>query len=479
MEAFLLGGDTVLLVHSGASSKAQATCVCAASRVQLGSMRRSVAWTRREERVTRHAGFRGPCDRARLTRTRLVLLDEEEISKSKAELANVGAASPMANLVAKDIAEQENTAMHQTSADSARTGQTPASVLENVGPAMEVDESRETRCGFVALLGPSNTGKSTLLNKILGQKIAIVSPKVQTTRCRVLGVFTKENTQIVFQDTPGVFDAQSRLDRAMVAAAWNSSSDADVIVVLVDCGLVARHLTTLQAQSVPELDLFDEAPHHANERREAPPVELTMYAKVFDSLRKRKSRVQQGRMVIVLNKVDLVSSEDFDKVKAHIEQIADGLEYRLFAVSALNGRNVKKLVAHLRQSIPEGPFLFPEDMPTDMPMRSIAAEVTREAILNCLHQEIPYSIAVETERFKEIKDGSYAITQNILVERQSQKLIVVGSGGSKIKAIGSAARKELEKILDNRVHLFLDVKVRKDWKNNAKFYETWGLSFDA
>jgi GTPase len=293
-----------------------------------------------------------------------------------------------------------------------------------------------TRCGYVALVGAPNAGKSTLLNRFVGAKLSIVTPKVQTTRSRVLGICVRGATQLIFVDTPGIFAPKRRLDRAMVAAAWAGVEDADIVVVLID----ASHG-------------FDD------ESRQ-----------ILDRL-----KAAGRRFVIALDKIDLVKREA-------LLPLADGLaksyEFeRLFMISGTTGSGVDDLTDFLATALPEGPWLFPEDQLTDLPQRLLAAEVTREQIYLRLHHELPYAASVETESWEERGDGSVKITQTIHVQRAGQKAIVLGKGGTQIKLIGQAARAELERVLGRRVHLFLFVRVTENWPEDRAHYEAIGLDF--
>jgi GTPase len=293
-----------------------------------------------------------------------------------------------------------------------------------------------TRCGYVALIGAPNSGKSTLLNRLVGAKISIVTPKVQTTRSRVLGIAIEGATQIVFVDTPGIFAPRRRLDRAMVAAAWSGAEDADIIVLLVD------------------------APRGLNDEVRA----------ILDRLK------QAGRRaVLALNKVDRMNPEKLLPLTASLS--AEGIFEPVFMISGLTGSGVEDLRRHLAGALPEGPWLFPEDQLSDMPLRLLAAEVTREQLFLRLHQELPYASTVETEAWEEFKDGSVKITQTIFVQRDSQKAIVLGERGQQIKLLGERARAELEKLLERRVHLFLFVKVREGWLEDRERYQAMGLDF--
>jgi GTP-binding protein Era len=295
-----------------------------------------------------------------------------------------------------------------------------------------------SRCGYVALIGAPNAGKSTLLNRLVGHKLAIVTPKAQTTRSRLLGIAIDGPAQIVFVDTPGIFAPRRRLDRAMVAAAWAGAEDADETVLLVDAA-------------------------HGVDR---------------DTRRILDRLAQRGRRsVLALNKIDLVRRET-------LLGLADALSREghfdpVFMISGLKGHGVEDLKRHLAAAVPPGPWLFPEDQLSDAPERLIAAEVTREQVFLQLHDELPYASTVETESWEDRPDGSVRIEQVIYVERQSQRAIVLGEGGQRIKAIGARARFELEHMLDRRVHLFLFVKVRQNWGEDRERYQALGLDYDA
>jgi GTP-binding protein Era len=301
------------------------------------------------------------------------------------------------------------------------------------------DQPSPTRCGFVAILGAPNVGKSTLLNRLVGTKVSIVSPKVQTTRRRILGLTIRGDAQLVFVDTPGIFTpAPGRhLERAMVQAAWRSVDDADRRVLVVD----ARR----------GLDRDTEM--------------------ILAQLGKAK-RPQ----TLALNKIDLVKPPT---VLPLIEQLnRTGVFERVFIVSALTGNGCEDLLNALSEDLPAGPWLFPEDQLSDLSQRAMAAEITREKLFEQLHQELPYSLTVETENWAASADGSEVrIDQTIYVQRDSQKAIVLGKGGRQIKAVGQAARVELEQMLGCRVHLFLFVKVRPKWPEDPERYSEMGLEF--
>ncbi|WP_109466053.1 GTPase Era [Albibacillus kandeliae] len=295
-----------------------------------------------------------------------------------------------------------------------------------------------TRAGFVALIGEPNAGKSTLLNRMVGAKVSIVTHKVQTTRARIRGVAMEGESQIVFVDTPGLFQPRRRLDRAMVAAAWGGASDADVIVLMVE----AHRGITDGVERILE-GLAD---------------------------------VGQGRKVaLAINKIDRVPSE---ALLGLTKDLNDRYAFaETFMISAEKGYGVDALREWLAGELPEGPWLYPEDQIADLPMRMIAAEMTREKLTLRLHQELPYQMTVETENWEERKDGSARIDQVIYVVRDGHKGIVLGHKGETIKAVGKAAREEMEEFLGRKVHLFLQVKVRPNWLEEAERYSEMGLDF--
>ncbi|HVW56402.1 MAG TPA: GTPase Era [Rhizobiaceae bacterium] len=295
-----------------------------------------------------------------------------------------------------------------------------------------------TRSGFVALIGAPNAGKSTLLNRLVGAKVSIVTHKVQTTRAIVRGVATCGNAQIVFVDTPGIFRPRRRLDRAMVTTAWGGAKDADLVLVLIDA----------------ERGITDEAE--------------IMLAALAD--------VRQPKMLI-LNKIDRIRPERLLELSASANSKAAFEE--TFMISALNGSGCDDLLAAVAKRLPEGPWYYPEDQISDLPMRQLAAEITREKLYLRLHQELPYSSHVETEKWEEKKNGSVRIEQVIYVERESQKKIVLGKKGETIRAIGQAARLEIAEILEQPVHLFLFVKVRENWGDDPERYREMGLEFPS
>ncbi|MET3661334.1 GTPase Era [Aquamicrobium ahrensii] len=300
----------------------------------------------------------------------------------------------------------------------------------------EAEATPSTRSGFVALIGAPNAGKSTLLNQLVGAKVSIVTHKVQTTRALVRGIATHGPAQVVFVDTPGIFKPRRRLDTAMVTTAWGGARDADVVLVLIDA----------------ERGIKGDA----------------------DTILERLADVRQPK-VLVLNKVDRVKRENLLAL-ASIANERVAFE-RTFMVSALTGSGCEDLLDYLAEKLPAGPWYYPEDQISDLPMRQLAAEITREKLYLRLHQELPYSSHVETERWEERKDGSVRIEQVIYVERDSQKKIVLGHKGETIRAIGEASRMEIGEILDQKVHLFLFVKVRENWGDDPERYREMGLDF--
>ena len=296
----------------------------------------------------------------------------------------------------------------------------------------------DTRAGFVAVVGAPNVGKSTLVNRFVGAKVSIVSPKVQTTRTRVLGICMAGAAQLILVDTPGIFAPRRRLDRAMVAAAWSGAADADAVLLVVDAeaGLDGDTRTIVE-----------------------------------------RLKTAGRKAVLAINKVDAVKKPRLLKLAAEFDRV--GIFTDTFMISALTGDGVEDLKRFLAGRLPQGPWLFPEDQICDMPNRLTAAEITREQIYLQLRQELPYAAAVETTDWLEKDDGSVRIEQAIYVEKESQKAIVVGKHGSRIKALGEAARKQLEAIFGRRMHLFLQVKVKPKWGDDPARYRELGLDYNA
>ena len=300
-----------------------------------------------------------------------------------------------------------------------------------------------TRAGFVAIVGAPNAGKSTLVNALVGSKVSIVSPKVQTTRMRVIGIAMAdlpegERAQVVLVDTPGIFRiAKRRLERAMVAAAWQGAEDADVVALVID----AERGVGEETRAIIERLKESKAPRY-----------------------------------LVLNKIDLVPREKLLTLTAEVNAL---LPFEsVFMVSALKNDGVADILKTVAARLPAGPFLYPEDQAADLPLRLLAAEVTREQVFLQLHQELPYEAAVETEKWEERKDGGVRIEQTIHVQREGQRAIVLGKGGAKIKQIGARARHELGQMLERPVHLFLHVKVSERWAEDPSHYRTIGLEFE-
>lgn len=299
-----------------------------------------------------------------------------------------------------------------------------------------MSESPTTFCGYVAIVGAPNAGKSTLLNALVGAKISIVSSKVQTTRARITGIGMADTVQLVFLDTPGIFVPKRRLDRAMVQAAWSGVEDADTILLVVDVA------------------------HGYDDETRA----------ILQRLRDRKVPV-----VLALNKVDKIPRE---KLLGLTQALNNDFPFAAtFMIAASRNEGVDDLRRDLAKRMPAGPWLYPEDQLADVPMRFLAAEITREKLFNALRQELPYAATVETEDWKDQKDGAAKISQVVFVERETQKKIVIGEGGAMLKRIGAAARREMETQFDRRVHLFLFVKVRGDWGDDPERYEAMGLDF--
>jgi len=296
--------------------------------------------------------------------------------------------------------------------------------------------SGETACGFVALIGAPNVGKSTLVNALVGSKVTIVSRKVQTTRALIRGIVIEDNAQIILVDTPGIFSPKRRLDRAMVSTAWSGAHDADLVCVLLDA----------------KAGIDEEA----------------------DAILKKLATVAHPK-ILVLNKIDLIPRE---KLLALAQAANERMKFEgTFMISALSGDGVADLRKTLAKMVPPGPFHYPEDQMSDAPLRHLAAEITREKIYRQLHQELPYQSTVETDSWTERKDKSVRIEQTIFVERESQRKIVLGKGGATIKSIGADSRKEIAEIVGVPVHLFLFVKVRENWGDDPDRYREMGLDF--
>jgi GTP-binding protein Era len=302
----------------------------------------------------------------------------------------------------------------------------------------ELPSDGPTRAGFVAVIGAPNAGKSTLVNALVGQKVAIVSAKAQTTRARLMGIAIQGQSQILLVDTPGIFQPKRRLDRAMVAAAWTGAGDADLILLVIDA---ADGITREVERIVQEL-----------ERQQGPQP-----------------------LVLALNKIDLVKKAELLGLSAELTARLD--PQQVFMISAAQGDGVSDLKHALPAAMPEGPWLYPEDEVSDATDRMVAAELTREQIYQQLHQELPYASAVETETWEDKPDGSTTIRQQILVERDSQKGIVIGKGGQRLREIGQAAREEIARHLGRPVHLFLHVKVQPRWDEDRSLYREIGLEW--
>ena len=298
------------------------------------------------------------------------------------------------------------------------------------------DDQAETRCGFVALIGAPNAGKSTLINRLVGTKVSIVSRKVQTTRGIVRGIAIFGRSEVVFVDTPGIFRPKRRLDRAMVETAWTGARDADLTALLIDAGRGLDEEAREICEKLGEIG---------------------------------------GPKILLLNKIDTVNREMLLSLAAEANSLATFSH--TFMISALTGDGLDDFSNYLAGAVPPGPFLYPEDEVSDVPLRQLAAEITREKLFERLHQELPYASTVETESWKEQPDGSVRIEQVIFIERDSQKKIVIGKGGDTIKAISIAARKEIAEIVERPVHLFLFVKVREKWADDPERYRQIGIEF--
>lgn len=303
---------------------------------------------------------------------------------------------------------------------------------------MSDEQNTQTRCGYVALLGAPNAGKSTLTNHFVGSKVSIVSPKAQTTRTTVKGIGIYKDTQIIFLDTPGIFKPKRRLDRAMVASAWSGLSDADIAVLLVD------------------------AKRGADDETKA----------IIEKLKEHKINA-----VLVLNKSDLVKGERLLQLAAELNALYEFKE--TFMVSALSGKGTEEFYDYLADNLPINPWFYPEEQMSDMPLKLLAAEVVREKLFLYLRQELPYALTVEPELWERREDNSVRAEMTIYVERDGQKQIILGRNGSMIKKIGQSARLELEELLEDRIHLFLFVKVRENWGEDKARYADWNLDFNS
>ena len=296
------------------------------------------------------------------------------------------------------------------------------------------------KCGFVAVIGPPNAGKSTLSNALVGQKVAIVTQKAQTTRMRLRAVVMHEEAQIILVDTPGIFEAKQRFDRSMVNEVWLGVDDADEVLVVLDAARIETN------SGAKEVDL------------------------ILDGLAKSKKQAS-----LVINKIDAVRN---DSLLALVQKLNERVAFKdTFLISALTGDGLDRLKDSLAAAMPEGPWLYPEDQAADIPSLLLASEVMREKLFLRLHQELPYALTVETEKWENKKDGSVRIEQTVFVQRDGQKAIVLGKGGQTIKEIGAQAREELEDMFERRVHLFTFVKVRKNWQEDPERYRMLGLDY--
>ncbi len=304
--------------------------------------------------------------------------------------------------------------------------------------------NQKTRSGFVAIIGAPNAGKSTLMNFIVGAKVSIVTPKVQTTRTRIKGIAMVADSQIIFIDTPGIFAPKRRLDRAMVNAAWQGTDEADIILLLHDS---ARSSSDEETENI--INRIE------NIQREFP----------------------NRKFALILNKIDLIKPEDLLGKASKLAKIINF--EKIFMISAKKGKGIKDLVRWLAEQMPQGPFLFDPNDLSDMPQRQLASEILREKLFINLHQELPYQLTVETDRWLEKEDGSAEIHISIYVAREGHRGIILGKKGQTMGRIGKAARLELENMFERRIHLFTHVKFRKDWMNDPERYLNWELEFDA
>ena len=305
------------------------------------------------------------------------------------------------------------------------------------------EQELPTRFGFVAVIGAPNAGKSTLINQILGTKISIVSPKAQTTRTRVLGVHIQDQSQISFIDTPGIFEANKKnnLERAIVASAWEGIAEAEIIALLIDVSKKIGASTKA----------------------------------ILERLGQEKDSNKQ--YILVLNKIDKIKRDALLELSLKLNEVCDF--DATFMISAINGNGVDKFINHIANNIPEGPWHYPEDHLTDMPMRLMAAEITREKIFHLIHQEIPYALTVETQKWENFNNGDIKIEQTIFINREAHKKIILGKAGSMIKKIGEQSRRDLEKFLETKVHLKLFVKLSETWMDDEERFSIWGLNNKA
>ena len=304
--------------------------------------------------------------------------------------------------------------------------------------------NQKTRSGFVAIIGAPNAGKSTLMNFIVGAKVSIVTPKVQTTRPRIKGIAMVADSQIIFIDTPGIFTPKRRLDRAMVNAAWQGTDEADIILLLHD---------SVRSSSDKETE------------------------NIINRIENIQREFPNRKIALILNKIDLVKPENLLGKASKLAKIINF--EKIFMISAKKGKGVKDLVRWLAEQMPQGPFLFDPDDLSDMPQRQLASEILREKLFINLHQELPYQLTVETDRWLEKEDGSAEIHISIYVAREGHRGIILGKKGQTMGRIGKAARLELENMFERRIHLFTHVKFRKDWMNDPERYLNWELEFDA
>ena len=312
-------------------------------------------------------------------------------------------------------------------------------MIKGIDDRMITSENKDTRAGFVTLIGAPNAGKSTLMNAMVGQKVSIVTPKVQTTRSRIRGIAMQDEAQIIFVDTPGIFSPKRRLDRAMVNAAWQGAADNDVLLLLNDCARVS---------------LDDET--------------KMIIAKLVQ---------EEQAAALILNKIDLATPE---QVLVRTAELSTLFSFeKVFMISAHTGNGLSDLKSWLAQKMPLGPYLFDPNDLSDLPVRLLAAEILREKLFLNLHQELPYQMTVESESWVEREDGSAEVRLSVFVAREGHRGIVLGKRGQTIKRISQAARKELEKVLERRIHLMCHVKYRKDWMDDKERYTAWNLDFNA